>query len=60
MTKPLSFAVIQDILLAHKASHVFESPELVEGMREVIAARNFSLAYERIPAFAADILARAA
>ena len=58
VTKPVSFAAMRDILLAHKDCHVFESPALVEGIREVIAARDFVLAYERIPEFAADILDR--
>ena len=59
VTKPVSFAAVRDILLAHKAAHAFESPALAEEVRDVIEARDFFRAYERIPAFAKDILSRA-
>lgn len=58
VTKPVSFAAVRDILLAHKASYAFESPALVAALRDVIASRDFSRAYAGIPSFAADILSR--
>lgn len=59
VTKPVSIGAVRDILLAHKSSHAFESPALAEALREVIAARDFARAYECIPTFASEILARA-
>jgi len=59
VTKPVSFAAVRDILLAHKARHAFESLPLADALRDVVAARDFARAYESIPAFAQDILSRA-
>lgn len=59
VTKPVSLAAVQDILLAHKTSHAFDSLALAEALRDVIATRDFVRAYESIPAFAAEILDRA-
>lgn len=59
ITKPVSFAAVRDILLAHKARHAFESLPLADALGDVVAGRDFSRAYESIPAFARDILSRA-
>jgi two-component system response regulator YesN len=59
VSKPVSFAAVQDILLAHKAHHAYRSPRLVENFMESIAARDFPRAYAAIRPAAEDIRSRA-
>jgi two-component system response regulator YesN len=59
IAKPVSPAMVKEILERHKALHVFGLPENVRTLEAHIAEKNFPAACAAIPAVAASIRAQA-